>query len=302
MSPVKHPAEVVDPELPEDGDGLGVVADDQHRFRILLRAPETPIATLLWLPALGVAARHYLPFADALAAHGIAVFVHEWRGHGSSSLRAGHDANWGYRELLQLDLLASMARINASFPALPNIVGGHSLGGQLAACLLASSPPDTRPNTSRLWLIASGAPFWRVFPPHRQWLLRLAYRFLPWLADRRGALPGRSIGFGGREARGVMRDWARTGLSGRYAGEHLDIDLETLLAEVVADVDAVLFHDDWLVPASSLRFLLTKMRPRSVNIERLDATTLGTRADHFAWMKQPGAVAAALARHLQPPA
>ena len=35
-----------------------------------------------------------------LAAQGIAVFVHEWRGNGSSTQRAGRRQDWGYRELL----------------------------------------------------------------------------------------------------------------------------------------------------------------------------------------------------------
>ena len=112
----------VDAEMPAAGDGLAVVAEDRHRFSLLLRAPETPRATLLWLPALGVAAKHYLPFAEALAGHGVAVFVHEWRGHGSSSLRAGHGSDWGYRELLEHDLPASACAIHERFAMLPAIV------------------------------------------------------------------------------------------------------------------------------------------------------------------------------------
>ncbi len=286
----------VDAEMPAAGDGLAVVAEDGHRFSLLLRAPETPRATLLWLPALGVAARHYLPFAEALAAHGIAVFVHEWRGHGSSSLRAGHGSDWGYRELLEHDLPASACAIHERFATLPAIVGGHSLGGQLAACLLALRP-DT---AQRLWLVASGAPFWRIFPRPRGWLLPLAYRFLPWLAERNGSLPGRTIGFGGKEARGVMRDWTRTGLSGRYAGKGITTDLEAALAGVRNEIDAVLLADDWFVPTVSLRFLAGKMRPAAFHVDTLDATQLGgVRADHFGWMKRPDPVAAALANALQ---
>ncbi len=286
----------VDAELPAENDGIPLTAADGHAFRLLLRTPAEPVAVLLWLPALGIAARHYLPFAEALAARGVAVFLHEWRGHGTSRQRAGRDSDWGYRELLTIDLPASVERIRQRCPTLPKIVGGHSLGGQLAACLLALQPPAAE----RLWLVASGAPFWRVFPRPRRWLLPLTYRFLPWLADRNGALPGRSIGFGGREARGVMRDWARTGLSGRYAGAGLDIDLEAALGGAHADIDAVLLADDWLAPRASLDFLLAKMRPGDVRVETLDADGLGERADHFAWMKRPDAVAAALAQGLQP--
>ncbi len=286
----------IDPELPDEGDGIPLTAADGHRFPLLLRAPAAPAATLLWLPALGIAARHYLPFAEALAARGVAVFVHEWRGHGTSRQRAGRDSDWGYRELLTIDLPASVAGIRQRFPTLPNIVGGHSLGGQLAACLLALQPQTAE----RLWLVASGSPFWRVYPRPRKWLLPPSYRFLSWLADRNGSLPGRSIGFGGKEARGVMRDWAGTGLSGRYAGKDMQIDLEAALAGVSADIDAVLLADDWLAPRASLDFLLAKMRPGELRVETLDAHRLGERADHFAWMKRPHAVAAALGTGLQP--
>lgn len=287
----------VDAEMPAAGDGLAVAADDIHQFRLLHRAPATPHAALLWLPALGVAARHYLSFAEALAERGIAVFVHEWRGHGSSNLRAGHTLDWGYRELLERDLPASARVIHQQFPSLPKIVGGHSLGGQLAACLLALRPETAQ----RLWLVASGSPFWRIFPSPRGWLLPLAYRFLPWLADRTGSLPGRSIGFGGREARGVMRDWTRTGLAGRYAGKDMAIDLETALASVRAEVDAVLFADDWFAPMVSFRFLIGKMQPPAVRVHTLDAMRLGIRADHFNWIKRPHAVAALLVGDLQAP-
>lgn len=283
-----------DPERPAAGDGLPVEAGDGHRFRLLVRQPETPVASLLWIPALGVAARHYLPFAEALNRCGIAVFVHEWRGHGSSDRRAGHDRDWRYRELLDHDLPASLDAMRARMPAVPRIVGGHSLGGQLAACLLGLVPDAA----SRLWLVASGAPYWPAFPRPRRWLLPLAYRFLPWLAERRGALPGRTIGFGGTEARGVMRDWARTGLSGRYAGAGMTRDLETALSAIAVDADAVLFADDWLAPRSSLDFLLGKMRTTGLRCSTLDAAMLGIRADHFAWMQRPDAVARALAAGL----
>lgn len=289
------PAGAPDPERPAEGDGLPVVAGDGHRFRLLIRQPRPsaspPVAALLWLPALGVAARHYLPFAEALNGHGVAVFVHEWRGHGSSDRRAGRDCDWGYRELLDHDLPASLAAMRAQVPGVSRIVGGHSLGGQLAACLLGLDGEAA----SRLWLVASGAPYWPAFPRPRRWLLPLAYRFLPWLADLRGALPGRTIGFGGTEARGVMRDWARTGLSGRYAGAGMGRDLEAALRTVTAEVDAVLCTDDWLAPRSSLDVLLGRMHPAQLRCTALDAAALGTRADHFAWMRRPGAVARTLA-------
>lgn len=266
---------------------LAVEAADGHRFELLGCIPEQPRRSLLWLPALGVAARHYLPLAQALARRGVAVFLHEWRGHGSSGLRAARDSNWGYRELLAVDLPASEAAVDAATPGLPRMAGGHSLGGQLACCRLALEPDACQ----ALWLAGTGAPYWRAFPArHRMWL-PLAYRALPWLADRAGSLPGRRIGFGGSEARGVMRDWAGTATSGHYAAAGLG-DLEAgMAAAPVREVRAVLFDRDWLAPASSLRQLLSKLPQARSEVTTLGAGTLGVPADHFQWMKSPGSVA-----------
>lgn len=270
---------------------IPLAAGDGHRWKLLACIPDAPVASVLWLPALGVAARHYLPFAGALAGHGIATFLHEWRGHGTSSLRAGHGTDWGYRALLLGDLPVSEAAVATAVPGLPRMLGGHSIGGQLACCRLALAPESA----GRLWLVASGAPYWRAFPRRRRWWLPLVYRFLPWLADRCGALPGRRIGFGGQEARGVMRDWARTALSGRYAGAGIDADLEAGMSAVEAHATAIVFPDDWLAPASSLRFLLGKLPRVETRVRVLDAHALGVAADHFSWLQQPRAVAQALA-------
>lgn len=269
-----------------DTHEIAVQAEDGHHWTLLARVPAQATATLLWLPALGIAARHYLPFADALAERGVAVFVHEWRGHGTSSLRASRTHDWGYRELLLHDIPASEAAIVARVPGAERIVGGHSLGGQLASCYAGLTAHEVH----RLWLVASGAPYWRTFPAPTRWWLPMAYRFLPWLADRAGALPGRRIGFGGNEARSLIRDWARTGITGRYAAQGLDVDLEQALAASMLEAHAVVMAKDWLAPAVSLRFLLSKLAASHVTVDVVDSTRLGAQADHFHWLKRPDAV------------
>lgn len=271
---------------------------DGHRFDLLHCLPTHPRARLLWLPALGVAARHYLPLAQALAADGIAVYLHEWRGNGSSALRPSRSQDWGYRQILEYDLPASqqvLAAHDAQDGALPWIIGGHSLGGQLA-CLHAGRVPSVFP---RLWLVASGTPWWRSFPAPRRWSLPLAYRFLAWLAQRTGVLPGRRLGFGGTEARGLIADWSRVGLSSRYAAAGLDEDLDGQLQRVQGHAQAVLMADDWLAPAGSMQALLQKLPQVQATTCTLDAATLGVCADHFHWMKAPQAVAGALTRSFE---
>ena len=271
---------------------LSLRAPDGHAWTVPARVPADARAALLWLPAMGVAARHYLPFADALAARGIAVFVHDWRGNGSSSLRPSRASDWGYRELLALDLPVTEAAVAAQVGNVPRILGGHSLGGQLACCHLGLEPDAAR----SLWLVASGAPYWRGFPPRSRWWLPMAYRFLPWLAQRCGYLPGHSIGFGGNESRSLIRDWARTALSGRYAAHGIEQDLEAAMAAVEVDIRAVVMAHDWLAPASSARFLLSKLPRSRHRLDTVDQLAPGARADHFAWMKQPAAIVEALLR------
>lgn len=263
---------------------------DGHRYRIAALLPERAEASLLWLPALGVAARHYLPFAEAMATRGIAVFLHEMRGNGSSNLRASRAVDWGYREILAIDLPCTRAAIAGHAGPSLQVIGGHSIGAQFAACHAGQCPGEF----ARLWLVASGSPYWRNFPAPRRYAFPFAFQFIPWLADLRGTLPGRALGFGGDEARTLMRDWTGVGLSNRYAAIGLDVDLEAALARVSCATEAVLLSDDWFAPPRSMQGLLAKMPRARQRTTVLDGTALGTRPDHFAWMKQPQAVAATL--------
>jgi len=256
---------------------------------LLLRPTVEPARhQLYWLPALGVAARHYLPLARALCAHGIAVALHEWRGIGSSNRRASRRCNWGYRELLQEDLPAGLAAADRAMPTERWLLGGHSLGGQFAA-LFAGLRPDA---FDGLVLVASGAPYWRCYRYGR--LLRVAYVLAPWLADVCGHLPGRRLGFGVNEARGVIRDWARSGRTGRYAALGMG-ELESGMVRFERPLLALRMRDDWLGPSASLEWLLGKLPRAAATRVVLTPAELGTPADHFAWMKTPDAVAAHIA-------
>ena len=270
---------------------LPLVMADGARVELLCAAPAgVPRDAVYWLPAMGVPAKHYLPLAAALAASGVAVALHEWRGIGSSSLRAGHGCDWSYRELLQIDLPAGLAAMRAHWPQARCWLGGHSLGGQLA-CLYASLHPH---DMAGIALVASGAPYWRRF--RQGALIGMAYLLAPMLAGLRGHLPGRRIGFGGNEARGVVADWARSGRTGRYAAAGMGEDLEQRLAALELPVLAQRLRDDWLGPAASLDWLLGKMPNASCRHEQLAPGDLGgLPADHFGWMKAPGPVAARIA-------
>lgn len=269
---------------------IALSTDDGHQFTLLARIPAQAHSSVLWLPALGVAAKHYLPLAETLAVNGVAVFLHEMRGNGSSNLRASREMDWGYREILATDVACSEAAISAHSSAATRIIGGHSIGAQFAACYLAMHPEAFQ----KLWLVASGSPYWRNFPAPKRYVFPFAYQFVPWIADVRGSLPGRRLGFGGDEARTLMRDWARVGLSNRYAAAGMDTDLEAALAQVSVETRAVLMSHDWFAPRRSMQGLLDKLPRSPSSITTLDRAALGVPADHFAWMKQPQGVVDAL--------
>lgn len=269
-------------------------ADDGHEWTLQAVLPEHPRATVQWHSALGVASRHYLPFAHELAGHGIAVYLHEWRGIGSSNLRAGRDSSWGYREVLELDMRTSADASARRWPDLPRIIGGHSLGGQLSSCYLALNADAA----GTLWLVGSGAPYWRAFPfPARLWL-PLAYRYLAWQTRRNGMLPGRRINFGGNEAHGLVMDWYQSAMSGRYAAAGIDVDLDRAMARVSGRLHGIVLRDDWMAPEASTRFLMEKLQAVERHLDILDSHTLGTKAGHFEWMKTPAAVAQRLIARL----
>jgi predicted alpha/beta hydrolase len=279
--------------LPE-AEALPVVAGDGARARLLLQRPAGAAERLLyWLPAMGVSARHYLPLAQALAGHGLAVALHEWRGIGSSSRRAGRHSDWAYRQILLHDLPAGLAAAHAAVPRARTWLGGHSLGGQLA-CLYAGLHPQA---FAGLALMASGAPYWRRFG--RPVLVGSAYVLAPLWAKLLGYFPGRRLGFGGNEARGLVADWARSGRTGRYAAAGLDADLEQAMAGLALPLLALRLRDDWLGPAASLDWLLGKLPRAAARVEVLAPDDLGgLAADHFAWMQAPAPVAARIAAWL----
>lgn len=265
---------------------LSVAAADGHSFR--LRRHGQGRRGLFWIPALGVAAQKYDAFADALAAAGIACVVHEWRGMGSSSLRARRGVDWGYAELLRQDLPAALAALD---PQVRWSFGGHSLGGQFAAMLAAQHPQRCH----GLVLVATGVPEAATFGGRQRIGVGLFARVLPALTAMAGYYPGHRLGFAGRESGQVMRDWAATVRSGRYLAYGGEQTMDEVLARFTQPVLGLRLARDWLVPEASLRKLLAKLGTGEHTAEIVDDARLGAVADHFRWMRHPGAIAARIA-------
>lgn len=274
---------------------IATQAADGHRWSLRLYPAEAPAAGLLWLPALGVPARKYERMALELAARGVTVAVHEWRGNDSSSVRASRNCDWGYRELLTLDLPASMEQARQNGVPKHWAIGGHSLGGQLAALYLALFPSAA----NALVLAATGVPDARTFSGSRRMAIAVFARLVPVITWIVGYFPGDRLQWAGREAATLMRQWSGTVRTGRYDHLELPADAEKALRRLGHPALAVRFADDWLVPAASLDALFAKLAAGDHHGEVFDASRLGDRADHFRWMRNPGPVAAAVADWLK---
>ncbi len=264
-----------------------VRSTDGHHARLRVRLPAHARHGVLMIPAMGVSARHYDALAELLEQRGIAMATHEWRGIGSSSVRASRRSNWGYRELLDDDLHASLAVASTQAPAVQWRLGGHSLGSQFAALLAAADP-----RAHGIWIVAGGAPYWRTYPGWRSVVLRGAFGVMDMAGAVSGYFPGRRTGFAGNEARGVIGDWTRTGRTGHYRIPGLARDYEQAMRQTRLPVLAVRMCDDWYVPSASLAHLLEKMPHAAIEQHALTRDALaGARADHFGWMKHPAVIA-----------
>jgi predicted alpha/beta hydrolase len=270
-------------------------AADGHRWNLQLYPAVDAVAGLLWIPALGVPARKYQRMAQDLASRGVTVAVHEWRGNDTSSLRPSRDCDWGYRQLLMLDIPASLVQARQSTAETHWVIGGHSLGGQLAALHLALFPSTAR----GLVLAASGVPDQRTFTGTRRLAISLFACIVPTLTRVFGYFPGDRLQWAGREAATLMRQWSGTVRSGRYEELDLPASAEAALANLQTRVLAIRFADDWLVPAASLDALLGKMAAGDHQREIFDQARIGDRADHFRWMRNPAVVDAAIADWLR---
>lgn len=277
-------------------ESFEVSAEDGHRFRATLyRAAVAQAPLLLFMPAMGTRARYYAGFGAAMSALGVHLACCDWRGIDSSSLRAARDTDFGYRHLVELDLPAAIAELRARVPQANVFLGGHSLGGQLAAMHAGRDPQGL----AGLVFIAAGSVYWRGWSGWRAYaLFAFAQSTVP-ISALVGYFPGPRFRFGGREARGVMRDWARVGRSGTYRAAGSTVDYEAGMARAQLPVFALSFESDVLAPRASMERLLGKL-PRSArqHLHWDEADSGGAALDHFSWAKRADLVAPALSAWL----
>jgi predicted alpha/beta hydrolase len=256
-------------------------------------AREASAPVLVCLPAMGVRASYYTPFARALSASGMHAVTSDMRGLGTSSLRPSRACDFGYEEMLTRDLPALLQRVRERFPGSPVHLLGHSLGGQLAMLHMAANPGVA----AGLILVAACNLHYKGWPaPKRYGVLGFAL-LLRAIGDVLGYVPAGRLGFAGTEARGVVIDWSNNCRTGNYTVKGSPTDYEHLLQQMAARVLCISFAADQLVPPRAVENLLHKL-------QRSKTTHCHFRSDHpglesighFDWVKRPAVLVETIAR------
>lgn len=251
---------------------------------LFVGAPGQPVV-LVW-PAMGVPARFYAALARRLTQAGMQVLLCELRGTGSSSVKPARSRTFGMRELLELDFPTAVAFARERFPKSPMVFWGHSLGGQLACLHQARTQGSAR--AEALILTASCSVYFGAYPFPSNLAVLAGTQAAHAIARALGHYPGHRLGFGGHQARGIIRDWAYQSRTGRYAPSGMSEDLEAGMRHVATPTLAVsIAGDDW-APPSAVDHLVTKLAAGSSERWHLTAADLGVeKVDHFSWAKHP---------------
>jgi predicted alpha/beta hydrolase len=258
-------------------------ADGVEASARVFRAGDRSAAVIVCLPAMGVRADYYAGLAQLLCREGFTVVLSDLRGIGRSSVRASARCDFGYREILELDLPALIEAVRQEFPHSDRVLLGHSLGGQLGALFLGAHPEAAK----ALILIASGSVYfkgWRF--PRRLRVLAMAL-LLRLLGAMFGYVPGDKVGFAGTEAKRVVVDWSNNCFSGRHAVAGSAFDYEKAMRALVKPVLAISFAKDDLAPPRSVQNLLDKLPQCAVTAHPYAADHPGLeRLGHFNWTKR----------------
>lgn len=219
-----------------------------------------PVAALVWLPAMGVPARWYRPFAAALAERGVVVALVDGRGQGDSRPRSGRGVRFGYRELVEEDAPAALAWLAARHSGVPLLVGGHSLGGQVGVLAAARAPAAV----SGVVLVAAQSVCWRAYPGWDKLRVLAGAQLAAEVATLWGYWPGHRLGFGGRQPARLMRDWARLARRPRWRLRHSRVDYDRAVGDLDLPVLAVSVDGDRDAPAAAVDRLCAQLPAAAV--------------------------------------
>ncbi|WP_044875328.1 alpha/beta fold hydrolase [Pseudomonas sp. LFM046] len=253
-------------------------------YRVYQSAAPGPV--LILLPALGVAARKYEAFALSLVAAGNQVLVVDWPGQGESGPKPNRRLDYGYRDLVDEFVPSLLAAARQHFPGKRQVLLGHSLGGHIAT-LFAAANPDA---DVAVVGVACGNIHYRHWEGRRRLLTPSVAVLFNLLTAVLGYLPGKAIGFGGHEARRLMRDWGQVAWSGNF--DHLGLDLAAADRSSIPSLFIGIVGDPF-APEASTRGLAALIQERPA-VRMLQSPRPASENAHSAWLRSPAVVVEAV--------
>lgn len=251
------------------------------RVAVQVHPADGDVFGLFW-PAMGVPARYYRTFAEQFP---FPVAVADLRGTGLSTPAPTRASRYDFGDLVG-DVGTVLEALKPYRDGRRTVLMGHSLGGQVAAVHLATTG---RTDVDGLVLVAVGLPHWRAYTGRRALSVLAMTQSIALTGTVLGVWPG--WGFGGRQAAGVMRDWAHTARVGRYPRVG-GVDAESALTQVRTPVLSVDIEGDTFTPASTVDHLVGKMTAAPVTRAHYTSADAGAPLNHFTWAKNGAPLAA----------
>ncbi|MBX3039947.1 MAG: alpha/beta fold hydrolase [Bdellovibrionaceae bacterium] len=180
-----------------------IQARDGHPLRGLLLFPEqAPRAVVQINSATGAKRSYYRPFAEFLRDHGFAVCLWDYRGSGESINKPLKDYRDTFADYGLKDMPAILDFLDQTFPGVPKIAVGHSVGGQLIGLM------DNWNKLSGLVTLGTSGGQLR-YMPWGYWFLAVYffYLFTPLSHVFLGYCAGKKLGHMENLPTTVVREW-----------------------------------------------------------------------------------------------
>ncbi len=258
-----------------------LAATDGYPLAVTRFAPSgSAWMTVVVASAMGVRRDFYAPYARHLAAEGAHVLTFDYRGMGGSRparlgrLEASVD-DWAAR-----DLEAVLAEARRAATALPLVVVGHSLGGQILG--LAPSNAAVRAAVH----VTAGSGWYRL---NRRMALRvrlLWFVLMPLAVPLAGYFPGKALRAVGDLPHGVARQWRRWCLHPDYLLSEGEA-ARAAYARVSAPILSWSFEDDPMISREAVDRLERHYRHARIERRHVAPGEVGRAAiGHFGYFAE----------------
>ncbi|MCU4415044.1 alpha/beta fold hydrolase [Acinetobacter sp. WU_MDCI_Axc73] len=228
--------------------------------------------TIIILPAIGVEIGKYQKLIRGLNTNGFNTIAADYPGCGRNTPKVSRHFDYGYRDLLQ-DFIPQLIKLAPQPHSQPNLVLlGHSLGGHLATLY-------SQQHEVAVIGIATGNIGLNYWDVKGKIQILKAISVFNLLIQIYGYLPGNKVGFGNKEAKSLIQDWCKTGLTGTY--DHI------LKPTHVSDNSALFLQmqgDQWAPMSSLMGLTQYYSHPQ---IKQVDLRGYISGNQHSVWIKQP---------------